>query len=1172
MKRQLPYFWAAMFAAVALPAAAQTQENPLTLVEGENVVVREEGSTETFFKYKADSNVQVYIDGYGASNYYMYHPYYLDAAGDMQYIPYSYSNYGDQYMLFNAEKGVEYFFAMMDNGIEKIDCTITPLAGSAYGANVDDPLVIPVSGEFLFPVSDGSVVYAKYTAPASGRLVLTTSESLQTLAVGTDPENITDFLESDYGGSYNYRYECMVEEGKTYYFQAKGYTAPLVSVEVQEVIPGGSCKDAWDIEAGENVIPAEAGTYWYTAVTPKEGAIVVSSTADVTMEILAGCGYTNGKFYSTPDFRYSVVSANSRYYFKVVKATATSGEEKFTLEFDDILPIENATEGQTFEAGESVTTPSAAAYYYYSITAPEGEPTLCVVTSNSTNNDSWSGAITVSVPGAWGNKGCGANFEFQADPGQKYIFKLNVYENEPITFEANFKELEKGALETYPLEAVVGSNNTPGFSPVYYTYKETEGSKLEVKSLMEGAVVSVSISGDSYTTVETKPIDNGFTFMPTAGTTYIFKVVKPEDKKNETTELVLTQLPFDEGEAWQTAIEVEAGATELPASPFNVWYKIKATQNGFLTVNTDMPYNYSNLANVYVGSVAGNPKGLDYDYNTYLYKETKFGVSEGDWAYIQLKQTATAEAGAYTLTLGFEEALPGQTYGTAIPVEYEDGGVALEVSGMLGYNVNMWYSIDLPAGILSITSTDSFNINLYEASNPNTNVTSGNTSYGGGESGIMGYVISEPAKYYFTISGTQGWGDNAKESIQINISVREPQVGETFEDPYVIEGPATVEIPVLNNREFWVKMNLVPGELSVVGEENKYMNGKLFSADNLDKEIATTSSSFDDVTYSYTYGIFNKTITEAGVYYFAPYYNENVNAVTFSGSALGAAEAGFPEFPAELNITFDVEGLEMDQEFDENVLNIMVMGESPKSDVNVTFEIPAGWDGFIGTPLDFGGFSLEGTPVDEFEQIMGEDGIEVLKGNEFTFTADSRAHLYNFYLYKDDVIYEEAGIMFGFMVDCTKSDVTVSVAVEDGASFSYNVPFEAATGFSLALPADFVVEAAELNGEEIEVADKYEFTVGEEDMNYVFTVAYDGELAFVDTTTGMVSLDTRVKIGVAEGKIRIEGTEVGDVVAVYTVGGMTVGTYTAQNTALDIEVAKGTYVVRVNNVAAKVIL
>lgn len=1310
MKKHLQYLWAALFAVAALPAVAQTEANPLLLVDGENTVP-ETSDFQAFYKYTAAENVTIYLD-FNISSYYNYRPYVLNDEGQKEYLPQANNSYPD-YTVFNLAKGETCYFC--DNrGAESFNCTITPIKGGVYGTTCDDAVLIPDSGEFFYPVtSEGA--YAKYVAPKSGRFSMYAEGygTFQTLYVGTSCDNITDYIEKEYSDN-KYKYEYLVEEGETYYFKGAGWNALYLTCEVNEVVEGGSCKDAWTIEAGENVIPAADGEYWYSITSPvgKESVPVMSSNSDVAVEVCTGCGYT-GLLYETPNFRYGIVQPKSVLLIHITKLEATASPETFNIEFDDLLPYEDEKVGEPIVLGSEMTTPKdASGYLWYSLTVPAGDPKLCVVTSNSTNTSDWTPTFTVIPEGgnSWDAAGKGNdNFQFQVNPGVKYMFRLNVYAGQPITFEVNLKDLEAGVLPTYPIEAKLGNNELPAMSTVYYTYKSSELQKIEVTSDIEGTKFEINFVGDSWTTVETTKVEGGFTFEPNPDKAYLLTVMKPNGDAELTGNLILKELQFAEGEAWTTAIEVEAGTYDLPETPFNVWYKLTASQTGFLTIDTNVPYDWSNTADVYVGAVdGGQPVEMEGDYSTDLYKPFKTGVAEGAEVYVHLKNSAVQGDEPYTITFGFMEAAPGETYGTAIPVECTKGKVTdLEVSGKLEYRINkVWYTADLPAGILNITSDNTFTVNVYSADNIVVPIASGNNYSNDPDAGLKGKAI-EAGKYYFTIEGTMPYDpDMAKEFIIVKLLVRDPLPGESFDNPYVLdltEFPATVDyLQCTGESEFWIKMNLFPGDLTIKG--TKSYNAFLLSADDLEKVLAELSTKTDD-NGTWYYGIFDYQIEEPGVYYYWINYASQPGTLTFSGSAFGKFPTTIPE---EYNVTVnqkDVEVMQEMQEIDEGLemLTISVTGTSYEENFTVSFnDLPDGWDGVMliegatpgtynigdwptmdeveseyedakilkGTEFTFTaptrmktylGYLYSGDKVDEDNPFMfgvmvdymatpefpakfnvavnqkkvevtqgidedngaysiniegdsneeeftvsfndlpedwdgvmlveigtsvanigdwptmdvfeGEyEGDEILKGTEFTFKADAIPHIYTAALYAYDRVDVENMFMVFVNVDFVRSEVNVNVEVEDGASFGFILPVDFTTPLNLNLPENFVVETAELNGEEIEVTDSYEVTTAQEDLNYVFTVAYDGDLEFVDSTTGLVDLDTRVKIGVVDGKIRIEGTEVGDAVAVYTVGGMTVGTYVAQNTALEIALPAGTYIVRVNNNAAKVML
>lgn len=116
-----------------------------------------------------------------------------------------------------------------------------------------------------------------------------------------------------------------------------------------------------------------------------------------------------------------------------------------------------------------------------------------------------------------------------------------------------------------------------------------------------------------------------------------------------------------------------------------------------------------------------------------------------------------------------------------------------------------------------------------------------------------------------------------------------------------------------------------------------------------------------------------------------------------------------------------------------------------------------------------------------------------------------------------------------------------------------------------------------INGEKVYIDfTDHSFTTPElyGNTNILTEVTYIGTLEFVDSTTGLVELESsNVTISVENGCIMINGIDRGDSITVYNVSGQIIGNYTAKEEKLEIRLDRGiTYIVRVNEAAAKVLL
>lgn len=1322
MKKHLHYLWAAFLAAAALPAAAQTQDSPQVIKVGENTVTTQ----DAYFTFTPTEDCMVRLEGCYVSSYASPG---LTATidGETTKVGSAYSSFGDIWMVFNAEAGVTYSFDYTNwNTPYTINCTVTPREGSATGETCEDPLVFSAEGQALFPfIYDpvtyaDDVAYAKYVCEKDGRLVITTTDSFRNLYIGTSCDDITEYVSGDYATSgYTYEVEG-VEAGDVIYMKGSGTTSLIATVEVVEVVPGASCKDAITIVDGQAMeIPAAAGTYWYKATNPNAYwcALVVSSDCKATAELSNGCSY-NGVKYDSLNFRSNPIDINSTRWLKIVKAEDTASPETFTATFDKLLPIEDDQVGEPVTVGVAMTTPSkdATPGYYYSVTAPADKPMLLVIKSNADSElyTQYSPAIKVTELGGYqsltyGNPGM--LIKMQTTPGMTYLLTVQAKNDIPVTFTVDFEPLEEGSLSTYPIEMGLETAEVPAFSPVYYHFSPEVEAKVEVSCDIEGATITAQSgtegwSGVSYYTLPLNSGENGLWFKAQVGTHYMFTVSKPEGEETATGTFTLAQAPFGPGESWTTAIEASEGELILPDGPSEVWYKITAAQDGYLTMtDITMNYNWENAIQAYPGVVAGNPATpeLGYNDNGSFYESLKVGVAKDQVVYLYFKNTLTQTAPS--VVLGYENAEAGTIPATAYELEYSEDMAPVAVSGKLGYNQFVWYSIELPEGMVSITSPNQLNVTLYKADNTNQGLTTGSWN-SGKDYGVLGFGI-EAGKYYFTVSGTDSYS-NPVEEIEFSISVREPLPGETVATAIEITEPTEEEyVPALDGVYYWFKIEANPGELTILSEDNQSFYANLYDSAEANNIVEESGSFKNEETGDYYCGIKNFNVTEANTYYFCVYYSNNGATLTFSGSALAGAVA--PVVPESYEISLDVEGLELTQGEEYGVYTVNVAGTTDADSYTLTVEVPEGWDGFVGitdaemnggvdplkvkqkayesewvpldmmleygykktntltfpvdgeehsgslmlykgdqvdemnqilvftevskaavepefptdldivasdetlmieqnydpeemdalqvvvsgtsatenftltfnlpegwesvvlVPMNVGGFSMNEWPtLDQFEESM--EGQEFLTGTTFEFTAPTRMAMFTGYLVADGKVNVENGFMLGLDVDFEKTSVAVNVEVEDGASFAYNVPLNTETSFALNLPENFEVASAMLNGEEIEVAPNYTVVAGEEDYDYVFVVEYSGDLEFVDTTTGMVMLDTTIAIGIDKGQIRVDNTVAGDVVTVYTVGGMMVGQHVAQSTAVLISMPKGTYIVVVNKNAAKVVL
>lgn len=163
---------------------------------------------------------------------------------------------------------------------------------------------------------------------------------------------------------------------------------------------------------------------------------------------------------------------------------------------------------------------------------------------------------------------------------------------------------------------------------------------------------------------------------------------------------------------------------------------------------------------------------------------------------------------------------------------------------------------------------------------------------------------------------------------------------------------------------------------------------------------------------------------------------------------------------------------------------------------------------------------------------------------------------------------------FQFVVE-TGDPVALTVKIADGPAMKSQAYDKAAMVLNVAFDDEYwEVTEASVNGEKLfdtpAANADIKFTVNG-DTQVDVKVGYKGELQFVETS-GVVELTDAIKVGVADGKVYVEGLAEGEEVVVYSMAGMIIGSHKATDSRLEIKLDKGAYVVRVGEKAAKVAL
>lgn len=764
--------------AVPMLAAAQTQDNPQVLVEGQNSWTGESWST-VYFKYTPQEDVLVTLDGISSATV---------MQGGTEISRYTTSTPAQ--VVFMAKKSTEYILSSFSMASSmNFTATFTPHAYND-GQDCSDPIVAGSEPVFMPCMSTGGMfgtkipVFVRYNVPEDGRLEVSFTVSPNKFYFGSDCDSQFTELELKYSGG-EYKATVDVEQGDSYLFRAEATSAVMGTFRVVQVVPGSSCEDAWTAVAGDNVIPKEAGTYWYTfkaPAVPSQQFVEISSEADCSVELTSSCGSTYGVVSCEAiALRTSLGGGDSR-ILKIVKSAATAEDEHFTLAFVAPGEIDTESVGLPIEAGQKYTTPAFGGTYYYSFTSPAA--------------GNWFADVRLSVPAVSGSSMAlyekGGVFpvangtsvihaEIKAET--EYVLKLicpNSFRSVP--FELSFAEVLPGQTESNPLTAVIGDNNVPAWASVYLSYTSEKSSWIVVATSGMKPAVKVK-DGMSTQLYEVVGKENSWRFEAVSGTVYIFSFADVADPFV----MNLAAVDYAAGESSDNPVDVEGDSYTLPSSTGKTWLRYTPSKDGFLVVSTTLAYDRSNQVLVYVGEVKdANRQQLptNGDYSNLQFATLRTAVKSSEPVFVCVSVGIAQEGAAVMFEL--QDPGEGETPATAIEIPIT-GDPTVYTMTTLNYGDTRWYYFNANEGQLSMTANGYYEAELYYAEdmdNPVATVARGSDyfTYGFTDVALTG------GKYYVKLTRL-----SADKEITLS--------GSAIKD--VLSGVGSVMVPEILERTWW---------------------------------------------------------------------------------------------------------------------------------------------------------------------------------------------------------------------------------------------------------------------------------------------------------------------------------------------------------------------------------
>lgn len=503
------------------------------------------------------------------------------------------ANAGNYAAVYPLKAGTTYYFASTNVNEVGFTLAVQDHADISGGLSSDAPVAIVADkNTYLGNPASNSYnnynVYASYTATEDAQLLLSSSSYLMAEVNGN---NTT----SDYADG-KYTMKIGVKTGETYRMTFS-INQPVVIAASLAHPEAGSLDMPFEMTEGDNEVPADYGTYYYTYTPKKTGYLDISSKDNLTGGNVKIYSNKYSIAYNQPtassadgsfDVRTEVAYTGSTYYIVVNKVDGTDEAQHFTMKMEDYKAGER--ESNPIVIGElpsTMSTEAASGTYYYSVKVPANTSEFLHVKANGKVADGTSLNVYPagnSYSGVYGTNDVKLSVNNSGE--SDYIIKWTTADNEAINFTVEFLKVQKGDLITDPKDAVLGENVITGEGDKYYVYTATRTGKLSVELNNPESSVSFLRGTDAWSG-EYTAIKNGITYSLEAneGTNYLIKIQNTKDGDKFT----VSETDFKQGETRENPLTMEGQEFVVGNGQNNVWIKYTAKKDCQVTVDFDNP-------------------------------------------------------------------------------------------------------------------------------------------------------------------------------------------------------------------------------------------------------------------------------------------------------------------------------------------------------------------------------------------------------------------------------------------------------------------------------------------------------------------------------------------------------------------------------------------------------
>lgn len=766
---------------------AQTSiETAQDLVPGVNTCdVTGTGYVSAYFKYTVPAESSQLVTVSAAASSSLSFTMSEDGTSNTQIVGISSHTPTSVEMVFPVEAGQTVYLAVAGYNVTHFEFTMSAEnAEIDGGATCDAPIAIVDEARTFIPShydnsTYSSTTYLSYACPEDGVLEMLFSSYVQSVSVSEGCDGVATTVSISHSSGSSYTGKVQVEGGKNYILAIKTTSSSPMFATFTLTHPtvGASCDMPFTGAETGNVLPAAAGTYWYSYTAPSAGYVSLTSTPSLpggSVSVYTSCGAdrADASVDGCMLLRFRVYGGNT-YLICIEKTEATASGETFDITYAAESEGDSFNNPIEIEIG-TTTVPEYNGNYYYQVTVPgEGSKFLKVTTDAEIHSPTTQVAI-MPAANQYSRLAVGTNdVKAEVTAGESYIICWTLDEDiNEFGFTVSIEDIAQGEVASNPIQAELGNNNLTAGNDKYYTYTATKNGWLKITpdDMNITTAISFPIVSGSYVSYRTA-VKDGFATKTEIkeGESYLIQFSGMSMDGSFT----LEETDYAAGESKETAIVVEENTVAIPEKAQTYWYQYTAPQTGMLTISANIDYvmgasyQYPTVDVYRVGDIYPTTIMQTNSEGTTIYKGS-FAAAENEVFYVKVVMvTVQSEKSLQFEIRDFE---PGES--SSNPIELVEGENELLLASR---TVPVWYSAYFNEGEVNISSTDYFLMSMYKANDLNTSVAISEYIYGTAPdyigSYVLNYTVTEAGLYLIKLEMTYSAGVvvNVSASIETGI-------------------------------------------------------------------------------------------------------------------------------------------------------------------------------------------------------------------------------------------------------------------------------------------------------------------------------------------------------------------------------------------------------------------